>query len=236
MAIQCGRCHCYHESVADVRACANGQRVAVVDSPTGSASFGNGTGPTDKQWAFLNSLRVQAGQKPLDDARRANMTKRSISEAINDAKIDVDTAKQLGNWVNPNPASAAANSRHLRAADYPSIPAGYYAVLSMTGTNDLDFLQVDVPDKGNWVGFLFVKRVLGGGTDGHRTERVQADTARTWMRRLNAEWALNGDAAIVAAQALFGQSMGYCGKCGRELTNDQSRERGIGPDCWARMS
>lgn len=31
------------------------------------------------------------------------------------------------------------------------------------------------------------------------------------------------------------QHAGMCGKCGRTLTTPESIERGIGPECWARM-
>lgn len=43
--------------------------------------------------------------------------------------------------------------------------------------------------------------------------------------------------AIVAAgaeacRARYGQEIGECGRCGRTLTDELSRSRGIGPDCW----
>lgn len=33
------------------------------------------------------------------------------------------------------------------------------------------------------------------------------------------------------AMARYGRELGYCGKCGRELTNPLSREMGLGPKC-----
>lgn len=39
-----------------------------------------------------------------------------------------------------------------------------------------------------------------------------------------------------AASALYGQHKKRCGICNRKLTNDVSRERGIGPVCATRMS
>lgn len=35
--------------------------------------------------------------------------------------------------------------------------------------------------------------------------------------------------------ALYGQHIGACGRCGRTLTDAESRARGIGPDCWEKM-
>jgi len=32
--------------------------------------------------------------------------------------------------------------------------------------------------------------------------------------------------------ARYGQEIGSCGRCNRRLTDDLSRERGIGPECW----
>ncbi len=33
------------------------------------------------------------------------------------------------------------------------------------------------------------------------------------------------------AMALYGQTLGYCGRCGRSLTDETSRALGIGPVC-----
>lgn len=215
MAIKCGRCQCYHESVADVKTCSMGGRVAVLDPPMASMSVP--AGPTDGQWKFLNDLREQANLPRLPDDHRSHFTKHSISEAINDAKIDAAAA-------NPKPSG----SRHFKAADHPTIAAGYFAIPSLTGNQDLDFFQIDTPTEGNWEGFLFVKRVLGGGHDSVRTERVQRATAEQVLMVLLPPFAQQ------AAKERFGQEIGRCGCCGRTLTNDESRARGIGPDCWAK--
>ena len=37
-----------------------------------------------------------------------------------------------------------------------------------------------------------------------------------------------------AASARYGHEIGECGICGRQLTNDESRARGIGPVCAAK--
>lgn len=39
---------------------------------------------------------------------------------------------------------------------------------------------------------------------------------------------------VKAAQALYGHSTNTCGRCGRALSNDLSRDRGIGPECWTK--
>lgn len=163
MAIKCGRCQCYHETVADVKTCSQGGRVAVLDPPA--------------------TATKQAGK--------------------------VNTGVP----------------RHAQQADWPTIKAGYYAIPSLTGNQDLDFFRVDAPDDGNWKGFLFVKRVLGGGADSLRTERVHRSTADQVLTVLIPPFAAQ------AARERFGQEIGRCGCCGRSLTDETSRARGIGPDC-----
>jgi hypothetical protein len=235
MAVRCGRCQCYHEDSKSVRECYNGGRVAVLDVPNASTGADR---VTDKQWKFLNDLRVQSGKNALGDEVRARLTKRTISEAINDEKLDVAAAKADGTWVNPNPDAAgtpvAGQAEYrgpLQRADYGHLVDGWYAVASLTGNNDLDFFKIDIPTEGNWLGCLFVKRVIGGGEGSNpRTERVPRTTALKWLELVS-----DGTLAI-DAQARYGQNIGRCGICNRALTDEASRARGIGPDCYARMS
>lgn len=37
------------------------------------------------------------------------------------------------------------------------------------------------------------------------------------------------------AMKRFGRELGSCGRCGRTLTDETSRGRGIGPECWTKM-
>lgn len=40
--------------------------------------------------------------------------------------------------------------------------------------------------------------------------------------------------AVREAMMAYGVEMGTCGHCGKSLTTDLSRERGVGPECWQR--
>jgi hypothetical protein len=208
MSIRCGRCRCYHESVDDVRRCANGEKVAVVDVPQQSV----GLRASDKQIAFVNRLRDQLNRPELTGEESAALTRRSVSEVINGLLAEVrKTGKGSGHLI--------------KAADWTNIEAGYYAVPSTTGNNDLDFFLVQIPDKGDWTGCLFVKRVLGG----HDPQRVAKATAEGWLAMIPGE-------AAHTAMARYGMEMGRCGRCNRTLTDNVSRAIGLGPDCAAKMS
>ena len=102
----------------------------------------------------------------------------------------------------------------------PKVPAGYYAIPSATGSNDLDFFTVDRPTEGKWAGRTFVNRVVGGNPDAP----VYSAQARTVLERIIAY-------GVRKAMALYGQQIGKCGRCGRHLTDEDSRTVGLGPDC-----
>jgi Family of unknown function (DUF6011) len=100
------------------------------------------------------------------------------------------------------------------------VPAGHYATKSRTGNNDLDFWRVDRPTEGNWAGRIFVKRVIGGKPD----HNVRA------QERASALAAIAEDGPEAAAK-LYGQEIGRCSRCNRHLTDETSREFGMGPEC-----
>jgi hypothetical protein len=212
MAIRCGRCANYHEDTATVRACYNGEKVAVVDVGDMPRA---GNRCTDKQASFINKLRTQLGRAELSDSELP--AKREASAMITALQEELSR----GGGIVPQRAVGP-----LQAVDYPAVAAGYYAVPSLTGNNDLDFFRVDAPDDGHWAGCLFVKRIIGGH-DG--AERVSQKTAKAWLELISAP-----HLADFASQK-FGRELGRCGRCGRTLTDESSRARGIGPDCWARM-
>jgi hypothetical protein len=186
---------------------------------------------TDKQVAFARKMQAGLGIHVLTDREAASYTKRTVSELIN-TLIQRDIAAA----GSPRPAS-------IQAADWPTITSGYYAVMNLgtrrTGsdviqanetTGQIDFFRVDAPEDGKWKGCIFVKRVLGGGYGDNetRTERVPRRTAETWLKCVQGR--------VAESQAMYGRSIGRCGICNRELTDEESRKSGIGPVCASRMS
>lgn len=108
---------------------------------------------------------------------------------------------------------------------FKDLPAGFYATISRTGNNDLDFWKV-VPGDGKWKGYIFVRRMLGGiGADeGYRTEKIP-----NMQQRLAAQ-AIT-DYGIEESRRLFADKMRRCIDCGSPLSDKISRDEMRGPDC-----
>lgn len=107
------------------------------------------------------------------------------------------------------------------APEAVEVPAGRYAV-ELGGRNVVEFFRVDRPTEGKWAGWTFVKQQASDDewpVKGARKTEVLAAIA------------IDPQAALL----LYGQEIGSCGNCGRTLTDDISREMGIGPDCAAHL-
>lgn len=112
-------------------------------------------------------------------------------------------------------------------ADAPKpveVPDGYYAVMADAG--HLSFYRVKA---GRKPGIVFVDLLLGGGGNG--TLSPQKVPFRN-IPPVLAKIAVDPQGAM----ELFGKSVGRCGVCNRGLSDQESRDRGIGPECWSRMS
>jgi hypothetical protein len=100
------------------------------------------------------------------------------------------------------------------------VPAGRYAIDTNDGAhNGVAFYKVDRPTEGKWVGRVFVKLMVSD--EEQRLGKAASATVLAKIAEVGAE----------AASARYGHEIGECGVCGRTLTNDASRARGIGPVC-----
>ena len=97
---------------------------------------------------------------------------------------------------------------------------GRYAVLM---TDKLRFFRVNTPTEGRWAKFTFVNEVFGGGNKIAIRNRQVRESVLT---------AIANDSDALAR---YGQELGECGVCGRELTDEQSRAIGIGPVCREKL-
>jgi Family of unknown function (DUF6011) len=157
---------------------------------------------TDKQATFIRTLLAEREGYTEGFAERV---KNGLATGV---MTTAEASKVIG-WLMERPKRKA-----------PTVPAGYYAVESATGKNDLDFFRVDVPEKGKWEGFTFVKRVIGG----HPEYRVKGAEARAVLARIAA-------AGVEDAAVKYGQEIGRCYRCNLTLTDELSRSLGIGPVC-----
>lgn len=101
------------------------------------------------------------------------------------------------------------------------IPAGRYAVTGEEGQTV--FVRIDRPTEGEWKGRTFVK--VQAGSDLHRVSR---STSFALQNKILAD-------GIKEAMLRYGREIGACGACGRTLTDEASREAGIGPVCRGKL-
>ena len=101
------------------------------------------------------------------------------------------------------------------------VPDGYYAVPSATGNNDLDFYRLNHGKPGGkWEHFQFVTRIIGG----HPEFPVKGSEGRAAKERIAAY-------GYEAAGMLYASELGNCYICNKTLTDELSRQLGIGPVC-----
>ncbi|UXE04420.1 hypothetical protein SEA_FUNSIZED_49 [Mycobacterium phage Funsized] len=159
----------------------------------------------------------------------AHMASRTDDESIAFwyAPLTKDGASKLIGWLfelpsgDPRPSADKSAAGDLPGADV--VPAGRYAVETEDGAvNTLAFYKVDRPTEGRWAGYVFVKHIVGDDE-----QRLAFGTAKAVLRKI-------AEAGAEAASARYGHEIGRCGLCDRQLTNDDSRARGIGPICAAK--
>lgn len=119
---------------------------------------------------------------------------------------------------------ARDNSKAL-AAHVPDRKYVGLAIPSLTGNNDLDFFVVSVYEQaGTKLSALY--RVIGGRGKTRIYGQAAAKVTAALLALTSEE--------VAEAGIRFGLELGICGHCGRELTDEESRARGIGPVCATR--
>lgn len=171
---------------------------------------GDGPPASDKQIAFLTDLLGQ-GLIPEDKAD-------AVRQQIAAGKVTVGRASR---YIDRLLELRKSQPKQATRTPVPDVPAGRYAV--DTDEGHLAFYKVDRPTEGKWAGRTFVTLVLGGGG----RQRMP------WKQSVAVLVKIAQDPQ--AAMERYGRELGQCGHCGRDLTNEESRARGIGPVCAGKM-
>lgn len=106
-----------------------------------------------------------------------------------------------------------------------TIPEGFNPGRYMTA--DGSRIKIDIPTKGKWAGWVFVKGGSEYGFDG----RLGSIKPGGGYKGTRAAQVVEIVADPKAAAVRYGQNTGSCGKCGRVLEDEESVKRGIGPVC-----
>lgn len=217
IGITCGNCKGKHETVAQVRGCYAGQSASTPDAfETATVKHVAKAAPagkpaSDRQVGFIKTLlaerNVPTEQVAIVQGLLAGGLTTTLASTWITALLDTPKAEQ----ATPAPAAQAT----------AKVPSGRYAI---DHGDTVKFIKVDAPTEGRWAGYTFVK--------------VQAsDNEFPIKNRTTRDEML---AAVLAqgvkeAMLRYGREIGSCGHCGRTLTNQESRDKGIGPVCEGRM-
>lgn len=186
---------------------------------------------TDKQIGLLSALIVE--REIPDEAREQlsariaarDITKRRASDFIERllakparASAHIHVEYETG----PALESGVERVGYVVGAGPHRVPRGRYA-LDTSGNptfhNDVTFFKLWVGKRGGW------------GLDIQASdEEYKVDN---WNTKMSVVRAIAADPE--GAMRRYGRELGSCGMCGRTLTNDVSRELGIGPICRERL-
>jgi hypothetical protein len=178
----------------------------------------NADGRSERQAELMTSLVSQLEDLDTETGAKA----RAYTEGM--TEHGKWTAGREGNasaWI----GRMIAKVRELKANrpvatpttdDFSNVPVGYYALATDAG---IKFYRVTRSDAGRT--YL----------------RVQASDEFHLIRNLATKTQIMNAilADVRGAHALYGQHIGRCGRCHRTLTDELSRSRGIGPDCWEKI-
>ncbi len=161
---------------------------------------------------------------PEDGARAGISTWIGEGRSQDEISFHIDRLRREGYTGRKYRGNTPESGLAKGADQIPEVPDGRYAIDTTEGAiNAVAFYQVDKPTEGRWAGYTFVK--LQTGDDEQNLPRQAAQTVLEKIRAVGAK----------EASLRYGHEIGACGVCGRTLTNDESRERGIGPVCAAKL-
>jgi len=152
-------------------------------------------------------------QRVISDEQRAWLDER-LGLTEEDTKLTRSQASRIIDAMKLLP-----KVKVIAADQWPTVPRGRYAVENEEGR--LMFYHVDRPSVGKWSGFTFLS--VRASDELHPIRNKEAK--KLIMDRIAED--------PKAAGLRFGREIGRCCICGRTLTDETSRARGIGPICAA---
>lgn len=164
----------------------------------------------------ITFLRALANEREIPADARTDLLARCDSGEITRSRAS-DFIKRL--LEKPKVDGAKTFAR------FEEVPDGRYALrFPADDLNPIHFYSVRTSDFGNvWDGYQAVKR--------HSSDeryRVHGEQRIFVLKQII-------EAGPRESAELFGRETNHCGVCGRELTREDSRARGIGPDCAERL-
>ena len=185
-----------------------GSQAHAAGGPFSKPAASTGRPATDRQMAFLKSL--------IQD-RDASSTGVDF-DLLLETTPGLTTAQvsRMIDLLKGCPRKAAPEAKESAT---PAVEDGSYA-LEFDG--QLRFFHVRSPKSGRWEGYTFVEEKAGP------EEYPVRDRAR--RARI-----LEAIAADPEALARYGQELGICARCHRELTDEASRAAGLGPTCRSKV-
>jgi hypothetical protein len=200
------------------------------NSPTAPEVTVNSTlppvAPTEPQVKFMNDLLTQLAE--LASAEAVAALRQSYRDMYTTRALTKERASQeiekLLDLVRIGREHAAKMGRMVPAqqamADGPIalVPAGRYAFTGKEGQTI--FVHVVKFESG---AFIVNQQVSDDVT------RMPRTVARAALQKIV-------DAGIEESSTRYGRELGICGVCGRTLTNEDSRQLGIGPVCRAKLA
>jgi hypothetical protein len=217
MSIRCAHCRGRHETVAEVRECAG-------VNPNPDPEY---TNLSKGQQTYLSDLLVQLHCELADGATPETVSYKvgqPIITALVAARRNKSTRRTFtlpaGVVQLARPHDGERRVRTTRNPNLPEVPPGYYAIPSVTGTNDLGFYRVKVKTRGIWEGRTFVDEVIGG----HPEDKVLGPMVKKVLEAIVAF-------GIEDAGILYGHTIKQCYNCNRRLTKKASRILKLGRHC-----
>lgn len=173
---------------------------------------------TEAQIGFIKSLLRERDTDQLTEEQRSWLDER-LANGYDFHRYTRNGASRIIGGLQALPRLSEADKARTQGGPQ-GVPNGRYAI-EMAGT--LKFYKVNSPTEGRWAGRTFVD--------------VQASDELHAIRNPNERRAILAKIAedVQGAMLRYGQQLGHCGHCGRTLTNELSRELGIGPICRGKM-